>query len=50
MLIEAKCAYNQPLQRRKSFSTSRINSAAGASCALRRGLMTMDHWGFNRSN
>jgi len=38
-----------PLQRRNSFSTSRNRSGIGASSDLRRGLMTMDHCGFNRS-
>ena len=33
----------------RDVSTSRCNSCVEASSALRRGLMTMDHWGFNRS-
>ena len=48
-LVYAQTAAYDPLQRRKNFSTSRRSSGIGASNALRRGLMTMDHCGFNRS-
>ena len=48
-LIYAQGAGYDPLQRRKRRSTSRRRSSVGASKALRRGLMTMDHCGLNRS-
>jgi hypothetical protein len=48
--VYAQTAAYDPLQRRKSFSTSRNSSGIGASSAFRRGLMTMDHCGFNRSS
>ena len=48
-LIYAESPRQDPLQRRRSRSTSLRISAMGASSALRRGLMTMDHWGFSRS-
>ena len=47
--IQPKTVDYDPLQRRKRRSTSRCSSGRGASNALRRGLMTMDHCGFNRS-
>src|SRR5579863_3882764 len=47
--IYAKRADYDPLQRRKSFSTSVRSSAMGASKALRRGLKTMDHCGLSLS-
>jgi hypothetical protein len=48
-LIYANRSRYDPLQRRKRRSTSRCKSATGASSALRRGLKTIDHRGFNRS-
>jgi hypothetical protein len=48
-LIYADGPRYDPLQRRNRRSTSRCSSCVEASNALRRGLMTMDHWGFNRS-
>ena len=46
-LIQAQQSYGEPLHWRKRRSTSRSNSWNGASSALRRGLMTIDHCGFS---
>ena len=48
-LVPAEGAVDKPLHRRNRRSTSRCSSTMGASKALRRGLMTMDHCGLNRS-
>src|SRR5260370_19258762 len=47
--VPAEGAVDESLQRRNRRSTSRCSSVMGASKALRRGLMTMDHCGLNRS-
>jgi hypothetical protein len=49
-LIQSQRPDHEPLQRWKRRSTSRCSSGKGALRAFNRGLMTMDHCGFSRSN